>query len=78
MEAILQAMEKASHTSDDRNQVLFWAAQLAGHTENRDAEHVARERGWLDQDGRVTESGEDLLAAFADQSGTVSARSICP
>ena len=70
MEVSLETMKDSTSHSTERDQVLFWAAQLAGPGVNGGAEYLAQERGWLDANGLVTAAGHDLLSAFADQSGT--------
>jgi hypothetical protein len=51
------------------SQVLHFAALLAARGDEAAAE-VARERGWLDSAGRITDTGRQLQRALADQRGT--------
>jgi hypothetical protein len=51
------------------SQVLQFAALLAARGDEAAAE-VARERGWLDSAGRITDTGRQRQRALADQRGT--------
>jgi hypothetical protein len=62
-------MEKTPDTRDG-NQVIFFAAQIAGASQDRDATMVAEEKGWIDSAGRLTPSGLELLRAFRAQAHT--------
>ena len=51
-------------------QILFFTGQISGHSGTGDARRVAQDKGWLDQSGRLTGAGAELLQAFRDQSHT--------
>jgi hypothetical protein len=51
------------------NHVLHFAGLIAPRDGDAAAE-VARERGWLDPAGRITETGRQLHRALADQRET--------
>ena len=51
------------------NQVLHFAGLLAPRSVDA-AREIARERGWLDPAGRITDSGRQLQRALADQRDT--------
>jgi hypothetical protein len=52
------------------SQVIFFAAQIAGAVQDRDAAKAAQEKGWIDASGEVTTSGHELLRAFREQAYT--------
>ena len=54
------------------DQILFFAGQISGHvaTSDDDARRIAQDKGWLDQLGRLTAEGAELLQAFREQCDT--------
>ena len=56
-------------TAGDAALVLSFARQL-GESKDKGAEAVAKERGWLDEDGKVTGEGYKLIESLDGQGGT--------
>jgi hypothetical protein len=56
--------------STEVDQILFFAGQISGHSGTSNARRVAQDKGWLDQSGRLTGAGSELLQAFREQSHT--------
>ena len=49
--------------------IIRYAAAMFGEKEVAAAE-AARRQGWLDEEGRPTKAGRELVEAIADQKGT--------
>ena len=56
--------------SNSLNRLLRFAAHLTPDTAGDSAVEAARQRDWLDQHGRLTAEGLQLVSALDEQEGT--------
>ena len=57
-----------AETEDERTQILNFATQVGNP--DTPPEETARNRGWIDDSGEITDEGHDVLKSLDDQDST--------
>jgi hypothetical protein len=66
----MQKLVKDAAAPDDVSVVLGFTRMLSGEGNVAEVSRLATDHGWLDASGRLTDAGDQLARALAQQNGT--------